>query len=60
MSEEVRYKKSISIRTDEKMDTMLQALGDKLLLNTTSIMRLALVNLYEQQIGEKPINNGDA
>lgn len=60
MENEVRYQKSISIRTDEKMDTMLQALGDKLLLNTTSIMRLALVTLYKQQIGENPRNNGDA
>ncbi len=33
------------------MDTMLNELGEKLLLNTTSIMRLALSNLYEQEFG---------
>lgn len=60
MNSELKYKKSISIRTDEKMDKMLQELEDKLLLNTTSIMRLALVTLYEQQIGKKPRNDGDA
>ena len=54
MNEEVKYKKSISIRTDDKMDKMLQDLEDKLLLNTTSIMRLALATLYKSQI-----ENGD-
>ena len=50
MNEEVKYKKSISIRTDDKMDKMLQELEDKLLLNTTSVMRLALATLYKSQI----------
>ena len=50
MNEETKYKKSISIRTDDKMDKMLQELEDKLLLNTTSVMRLALATLYKSQI----------
>lgn len=49
MTSELNYKKSISIRTDEKMSKMLEELENKLLLNTTSVMRLALVTLYEQQ-----------
>ena len=39
---------------------MLKELEEKLLLNTTSVMRLALVTLYEHQIGTKTMNNGDA
>lgn len=57
MNEEVKYKKSISIRTDEKMDKMLQDLEEKLLLNTTSVMRLALATLYEIQIEDGDIDD---
>lgn len=62
MTNEVKYKKSISIRTDEKMSKMLEELEEKLLLNTTSIMRLALVTFYQQQTGKslpnlKEMNN---
>ncbi len=60
MNEEVKYKKSISIRTDERMDTILKELEEKLLLNTTSVMRLALVTLYEQHFGSQlPKTKGD-
>ena len=45
-----KYSKSISIRTDERMSEMLEELEEKLLLNTTSIMRLALATLYSIQI----------
>lgn len=49
MVNKVKFKKSISIRCDEKMEQMIDELEEKLLLNTTSVMRLALVTLYEQQ-----------
>ena len=50
MNSELKYKKSISIRTDERMEDMLEELEEKLLLNTTSVMRLALATLYSIQI----------
>lgn len=56
MTEDIKYKQSISIRTDEKMSKMLKELEEKLLLNTTSVMRLALATLYEQ---EKTSSKGD-
>ena len=49
MNNEKRYNKSISIRCDEKMEQMIAELQETMLLNTTSIMRLALATLYEQQ-----------
>ena len=49
-----KYNRSISIRCDNKMNDILDELEEKLLLNTTSVMRLALVTLYEEKI-----NNGD-
>lgn len=49
------FKKSISIRADKKMENMIEELEEKLLLNTTSVMRLALANLYEQHFE----NEGD-
>ena len=56
MAKEIIYKKAISIRTDERMEEMLQELEDKLLLNATSVMRLALATLYKCQIE----NEGDS
>ncbi len=56
MSKKLYHKKSISIRTDEKMSKMLEVLENSLLLNTTSVMRLALVTLYNQQIDNKLSN----
>ena len=58
MNEETKYKKSISIRCDEKMENMLVELEEKLLLNTTSVMRLALATLYKNQI-EAGEDNGN-
>ncbi len=49
-----KYNRSISIRCDNKMNKMLKELEEKLLLNTTSVMRLALVTLYKEKI-----NKGD-
>lgn len=56
MENEVRYQKSISIRTDERMSEMLEELEEKLLLNTTSVMRLALATLYSIQIEDGDID----
>lgn len=58
MNEETKYKKSISIRCDEKMENMLDELEEILLLNTTSVMRLALATLYKSQIENGDINDG--
>ena len=57
MENEVRYQKSISIRTDERMSEMLEELEEKLLLNTTSVMRLALATLYNIQIDAGDIDD---
>lgn len=54
MNTKGKYTKSISIRCDEKMEQMIGELSETMLLNTTSIMRLALANLYKNQI-----ENGD-
>lgn len=60
MINEKKFKKSISIRCDEKMENMVDELEEKLLLNTTSVMRLALVTLYEQYFGSQlPKTKGD-
>ncbi len=54
MNKTNKFTKSISIRCDEKMEQMLVELQETMLLNTTSIMRLALARLYKSQI-----ENGD-
>ncbi|WP_296865415.1 hypothetical protein [uncultured Methanobrevibacter sp.] len=54
MTTESKFKKSISIRCDDKMSNMLDELEEALLLNTTSVMRLALATLYKSRI-----ENGD-
>ena len=51
------YKSGISIRCDERMGNMIDELQEKLFLNTTSVMRLALANLYEKEIGRLSNNN---
>ena len=43
------YKKSISLRLDENMEHMIKELKETLPLNTSSIMRLALINFYREQ-----------
>lgn len=57
MENQVKYQKSISIRTDERMSEMVEELEEKLLLNTTSVMRLALATLYSIQIEAGDIND---
>lgn len=42
-------KKSISVRLDENMEHMISELKETLPLNTSSIMRLALITFYREQ-----------
>lgn len=42
--------KNISIKRTSDLEKTIDYLSDKLLLNTTSIIRLALATLYEQEI----------
>ena len=55
MTYEEEYNRSISLRCDEKLSNMIDELEEELLLNTSSILRVAIRNLYKQQIE----NNGD-
>ncbi len=57
MEKESKFVKSISIRCDKKMSKMLAELEQNMLLNTTSIMRLALSKLYKSQIKNGDIND---
>ena len=49
----------ISFRCNKKVSKMIDELKDKLCLNTTSIMIMALVFLYEKEIGELNTTDGD-
>lgn len=40
--------RNISIKKTAEMETILDYLSERLLLNTTSIIRLSLANLYEE------------
>lgn len=51
------YKKSISIRLDENMEHMIKELKETLPLNTSSIMRLALISFYRDQKKNNNTNN---
>ena len=55
MSYEEEYTRNISLRCDEKLSNMIDELEEELLLNTSSILRVAIRNLYKQQIE----NEGD-
>lgn len=55
MKNENKFQKSISIRCDEKMSNMLDELEENMLLNTTSVMRLALASLYKSQIEDNEV-----
>lgn len=50
MTNETEYTRSISLRCDEKLSNMIDELEEELLLNTSSILRIAIRNLYKQQI----------
>ncbi|WP_296798773.1 hypothetical protein [uncultured Methanobrevibacter sp.] len=49
-------KKSISVRLDENMEHMISELKETLPLNTSSIMRLALITFYRNQMKNNDIN----
>jgi hypothetical protein len=49
----------ISFRCNNKVSKMIDELKDKLCLNTTSIMIMALVFLYEKEIRQSTNNDGD-
>lgn len=51
-------KKSISVRLDENMEHMISELKETLPLNTSSIMRLALITFYREQKKENGGLNG--
>lgn len=60
MKQNIKSIKSISIRCDEKMSKLIDELEDMMLLNTTSVVKLALVTLYEKEMGRKfQTNKGD-
>lgn len=57
---ENNYQRSISLRCDEKLCNMIDELEDELLLNTSSILRMAIRLLYLQEIDdEMPNVSGD-
>ena len=58
MSED-NYRPGISFRCNKKIIKMINELKSKMCLNTTSIMIMAIVMLYEREIGEKTLNKGD-
>ena len=60
MNQKTKFIKSISIRCDEKMSNLLEELEGIMLLNTTSVVKWALVTLYEKEMGRKfQTNKGD-
>ena len=57
MSKEIEYTRSISLRCDEKISNMIDELEDELLLNTSSILRLAIRNLYKEHVEDDDIDD---
>lgn len=49
MEKETKFVKNISIRCDESMSRMIDELKQELPLNTSSILRLALIQFYRNQ-----------
>jgi len=49
MKENNNYNKSISIRADENIERMIKEIKEIMPLNTSSIMRLALITFYREQ-----------
>ena len=57
MSKETEYIRNISLRCDEKISNMIDELEDELLLNTSSILRLAIRNLYKEHVEDGDIDD---
>ena len=53
MIEKNDFVKSISLRCDKKISNMIDELEDELLLNTSSILRMAIRTLYLQEIDDE-------
>lgn len=54
------FVRSISLKCDEKLSNMIEELEEELLLNTSSILRMAIRSLYLQEIDDElPIVSGD-
>ena len=53
MSKEIEYTRNISLRCDEKLNNMVEELEEELLLNTSSILRMAIRNLYLKEINDE-------
>lgn len=51
-----KFVKSISLRCDNRICNILEELEDETCLNISSILRVALMNLYKQKI-QKSDNN---
>ena len=47
-----KYNNPITIRKSDEMEEMIDFLQKKLLLTPTSIMRIGLARLYEQEINK--------
>lgn len=60
MTKDIEYTRSISLRCDEKLSNMIEELEDELLLNTSSVLRMAVRSLYLEEIDDEiPNVNGD-
>lgn len=60
MTTDVEYTRSISLRCDKKLSNMIEELEEELLLNTSSILRMAIRSLYLQEIDDElPNVSGD-
>ena len=60
MSNDENESRNISLKCDEKVSTMLDELEEELLLNTSSILRMAIRSLYLEIIDDElPKVNGD-
>lgn len=60
MSENSEFVRSISLRCDEKLSNMIDELEEELLINTSSILRMAIRSLYLEIIDDElPNVNGE-
>ena len=53
---EKEYTRSISLKCDEKLSNMIDELEEELLLNTSSVLRMAVRSLYLEEIDSKMPN----
>lgn len=56
MTNDITYTRSISLRCDEKLSNMIDELEDELLLNTSSVLRMAIRSLYLEEIDDEMPN----